>query len=635
MLRFRLRRLRYVVLPVLLGSPSNVDAQIQPRDTIGLRAAVPFLTTAFERNVNTFTWEFGGFWSMNRGGWSLQASERFQRTLIKTDRESIKDEQTLSAGAEKAISEQVSLAGSFSSYVFSDNRALALHELTSNKLLGGIVWKPFPEFRLMPMAGFSIDNQQGVLDEGFMYSGSFFLRDVRFADTRISGEGFLTAEHISPRLQREYRVHSDFSSEFSSLARNRGAVSIRRIGRDFYLPIEAGVSTVNRPIESRDEITYALSDRLEYEVTGHVSLLAGLEASQRSIEKRLRHTSSGQGPYSSGTDIDEFRLTGNTAVHYLGRGGTNGDLRLEVHERTESHALQRLDGVTDIDYLRQVRLEEQKNNTITQTQLSFFLSHPASSVDTIVMTGSSVKSVYNTPSASNSDDRDELFLVGGARWIHRFSPMFTASIAADINLRHTVYIFSERSANNTWNRVLSLSPTTDFRLGSRFRSRNGAQIIANYTVYDFENAAQSQRSFSLRQILFSDSTSFRIGGETTVDITLQIRMYEQGEIRWSAFTIRPLTFHNEEGITASVSQHLGIATVMVGLRYLTLSRYAFRELEKVRESETSSYGPICRANIHLPGGTGLLVDGWYQVTGVRGGERRTTPNLSIHMVWNL
>lgn len=90
--------------------------------------------------------------------------------------------------------------------------------------------------------------------------------------------------------------------------------------------------------------------------------------------------------------------------------------------------------------MRVRRVWRTKNNTISQTMLSVYLSYPAGRRDTISATGSSVKLAYNTPSTSNFDDRDDLFLVGGMRWIHRFSPLFTASIAGDINLRHTVYV---------------------------------------------------------------------------------------------------------------------------------------------------------------------------------------------------
>lgn len=100
------------------------------------------------------------------GDWSIRSSEHFQRTLIKSDRESVKDEQTFSAFSEHRISRTLSVVGSATSYIFSDNRTLALHSLTSNKFFGGVVWTPSARSFLSPMLGYSLDNQQGTLDAG-------------------------------------------------------------------------------------------------------------------------------------------------------------------------------------------------------------------------------------------------------------------------------------------------------------------------------------------------------------------------------------------------------------------------------------------------------------------------------------
>jgi hypothetical protein len=485
------------------------------------------------------------------------------------------------------------------------------------------------------MIGYSLDNQQGILDAGLIFSGNAGLRDLHLGDTRITAEGFLLSEHITPRLQQEYRFSGEFNSEFGEFAHNQGNLAYRRIRRDYYLAPESTAGSASPPIESRIESNYMLMDRLEYQLSGPLVLITGVDASQRIIEKRTSNLLPEAANRAFGTDIEEFRLTGSSNLQFRDLDGISGDFRLEVNERTESHSLLSGEGSTDVEFTRQTRLEEQKNNTITQTLLSLSGSFPVGESDTLSFGASSVKMTYNTPSASNFDDRDDLFHVAGIRWIHRFSSVFTAFLASELNFRHTVYIFAERSANNAWNRIIRLMPSTEIRFGKRFYSKNSAEIIANYTVYDFESSAPSQRSFSLRQIQCTDSTTYRIGPATALQLTLQVRMHEQGEIRWTAFTVRPMTFQDERSVSGSVSHSIGRLTGMIGFRYLALSRYSFRGASKQFENRLTSYGPTGRVQAQLSSGSGVLIDGWYQIIDGTTVPLKATPNVSLQVIWNL
>jgi hypothetical protein len=628
--------LRASVCLVLLAAAS-LRAQIAPTDTLAKPPSAPMVSTGFERNVNTFLWDLRGRYTLGGDAWNLSASERFLRSLIRSDRESVKDENTLEVRASRDLVPSLKLVGRFSSFMFTDSKISGLNDIASHALLGGLEAQPWPFLTLTPLAGYAFDRQQGILDRGFAYHASADLRDMRFGDSELAGQAVFSGASILPRAQQEHHVNAVLATSLTGLNANRLQLQYRTLLRDFYLALDtatAAYAGAARDIETRredsfgggDALTYALSDRMDVETS--VDLL------QRRIGKSRRIRALGPNSQVFDARIDEFRLNGSALARYRTGGGVMQFL-VEVNERNESHAVERFAGANAILFSQQEKLEEQKNNAITQTHLALSATQEVSRADTVTVQASTVKIVYDTPSALNVDDRDELFLLAAARWSHRISDRLLAYLSGDVNFRHTVYISSERSANNAWNRVIHLSPGTEYRVGDRFCTRNSADVIANYTVFDFEESNPSQSSYSLRQLILSDSTSWAVHPSLIVTVQLQLRLSERGEFRWTRFTVRPLAWHDERSVNILFTHPARWAQVAVGFRYFELSRYRYSGTERVPENTLRSYGPVCRVWCGTIGRTGVTADGWYQVTSEDPGGTRGTPNISLTAIWNL
>lgn len=596
------------------------------------------LSAGFERNVNTYLWDLGGTYRLEENGWRIDADERFLRTLIRIDRNTIKDEQSFRLNTARRLTDGFAVTASFSSFIFSDNRALALNDLSTNKAVAGVEWDALPVLEIQPMAGVSFDNQQGILDRGFMYSGRARLHDLLLGRTAVQAELYSSAEYIDPRFQAEHRGSADFLATVGDNSINHTQLLVRQVRREFYLPFDSLFETrtgMENQIESREERIVTLSNTLQYRILRPLELHATVDLTQRDIARaRQRHDPQSDNPFFD-TDISEFHLNGNMRLQYDNSRGTQGMIRLELNERDENHTINPFEGASPVSIARQEMLEEQKNNSIQQTQLSFDISQSLGSRDTLSLSASTVKMQYDTPSDENYDDRDELWVLAGLRWIHRFSPRFQAGLSADLNMRHTVFIFAERSANNTWNRVLRLRPFTELRVGSGLVSHNAAEVVANYTVYDFETATLSQRSFSLRQLTISDSTTLHLGGEFWTEISLHLRFYERGELRWTAFTVRPVQFFDERTLSLSMLRIGRAVRASVGFRLFEQRRYGYEGREKVRSGLLRSYGPTGSLRLRFSPATDIIAEGWYQLTAENDGPRRTTPNLSLRVVWNL
>jgi len=169
----------YVLVAAVCGVLSERGIAQQSSDTTSIPPQDHF-SMSFERNVNTFLWDLRGSYFADVNGWQARTTERFQRTLIQSDRVSIKDDQTFGVFLGRQLTPTLQIVTSFNSFLFSDNRSLGLSDLSNNKALIGTAWQPFPELSISPLIGYSFDNQQRVHDEGLMYSGSALLQNFRW-----------------------------------------------------------------------------------------------------------------------------------------------------------------------------------------------------------------------------------------------------------------------------------------------------------------------------------------------------------------------------------------------------------------------------------------------------------------------
>jgi hypothetical protein len=623
----------FAVAAAMMGAPL-LHAQFLPADSSAAVRSLPSLRLDFDRNVNTFNWTATGFLELRDSLWHGAARERFQRTLIKTERQSVKDEQQLSLDLERRLLPGLSVTAAASSFLFSDNQSLGLSDIGANRFLAGLRWQPYEALVIQPRAGAGFDRQQGVVDQGFTYDLLSSLERLSFGRSLLAGDLLLSESFLAPREQYERKIGARLATDFGAAGDNMVALQFRDVGRDFYVQETDAPASLDRLVESRTEKLLAAADQFRYQAWDNVQLLIGLDAQQRSIVKgRSRHEPSSATPFFDAS-IDEFRLTGNTDVRLtLDRGMVA--LRMEYFEKTETHAISTFDGASPLTFLRQQKVEEQKNNRLTQTQLGLALLHAFSSRDSASLSASTVKMRYDTPSPQNSDDRDELLLLLGARYLHRFSDAFTAFVSADVNLRHTVYIFSDQSANNTWNRVLRLAPGTELRLPDGFSSKLTGEVIANYTVYDFEAVNPSLRSYSLRQLTIADSTTLFLSRRVWLTGFLHFRLSERGELSWSAFTVRPMILYDERGAQLLLSHGGRSMSLSAGVRFFRQLRFRRSQAAWQEESLLESLGPLVRLRAGMGEWTQLHIDGWYQSTRQSGGETRTTPNLTVGVIWNL
>jgi hypothetical protein len=220
---------------------------------------------------------------------------------------------------------------------------------------------------------------------------------------------------------------------------------------------------------------------------------------------------------------------------------------------------------------------------------------------------------YDTPSSQNVEDRDELLVVLTLATRHTLSRFLEVGVTLDGTLSHLVYLFRERSANNNINRVLRLSPRTVVRPAPWISSFNAFEVLANYTVYDFEQEAGLVQSFSYRQFGWLDSTRIDFTHRIGFDLYTYLKVYERGLLRWSEFTERTENSFIDRTLSAQLRFTPQPALVFaVGVRYFSQSRYVFDQTGRRLDAFQSSFGPTCALQWDVGPHSQFAFRGWYE-----------------------
>jgi hypothetical protein len=202
-------------------------------------------------------------------------------------------------------------------------------------------------------------------------------------------------------------------------------------------------------------------------------------------------------------------------------------------------------------------------------------------------------------------------------------------------MSHTVYLLGERSANNNRNRVLRLSSRATFRPAAALLTANGFEVLANYTVYDFEEETALVKSFSYRQFAWHDSTAVELTDRIGLDFLGSLKFYERGQLNWGEFTERTENAFTDRllSLQARWSPVPG-TTLAVGYRAFTQWRYSYGDRGKVLDNVIESLGPTCAILWDTRGYGTISLLGWYERWTQSTGTARSLANMSLNVQLN-
>jgi hypothetical protein len=635
-----LRILIWVSAVAFLVAPhSNGQEQRRPA-MAGVPDTLRVSSLGFERVLNTFIWNGTMFYDRKFNGIELAFRQFLRSRLIRTDQRSVQDEygDSLTLGVPFLDQWQVGLQQSSS--VVSDNRAIDLTKLAQHQVLAGVRLHPSPRVVLGLFGGYEIDAQQDERDEGFAYRAEMGAEDIQLEAFRGSLRGRWTQSLLTRRRPAAGNLDVALVREFGPEAKNTILISYDRLRREFYTSAGPDVQKlyqVSNNIFRRDASTFEVSEELQVRSSDQLQLFFRGGLLNRTIDRKLSYKAFTAGSNTLlDTRIQEMQLYGEAGTVYQPANWLGIDVNLSYREREERHRVLEEDGVPSSVLERQRRSESRLENIARRTSIASQLRMQISDADELNFAGSASILRYDTPDTTNVDERDELLVTFGFQERHRFSDELTLLVRGDVSLSHLVYLKSVQSANNNWNRVLRFGPGVMFTPSVWFRTVNLAEVLANYTVYDFEDQGALTRSFSFRQASWLDSTSLRLTQLLTLSFVGEIRVYERGILMWDEFKERPQNYFVEQTywpqLVYEPARHLRLA---LGYRYFGQNRYRYQGGRRILERQLETAGPTVSVVWEGLSYQHVSVEGWNETQRQDQQVTRTIPNLSLKVLFSI
>ena len=594
------------------------------------------LSTRLDKQLNTYYLSSKLFYNRTFNKFTYDVTEDYNSTFIKSADKSIRDEQFFSASAAYKVTPFMKIGLLGNNTILSDNRKIEINQASVSNAMIFTDLTPGVNIHLSPFFGYSNNRQIGENDYGYIYGGEGLLDNYDVSNFNLSSRLRFRNEDISPRknLIRYFNIAA--KSIFNNNVSNSIITGYSQNRKDFYYSADSVISSeynIVNNIQSRDETSYLLQDGLIYDnLIKNLGLDLTGRLDWRNIDRNTRYHPV-QVLSSSAFDsrIEELKFELESNLRYV-TPDFAARLKMNYSERDEKHIAKNFLNTGSLFFDERQDIENRKNNNSARIAVSLLGDWNISGSDKISFSLYQNKLRYDTPSADNFDDRDELLSIIRLRYVRILTPFFNAFLTAEGTQSHVVYIFSEKSSNNNINRIIKFSAGGDYH-GKNITSINGFEVSANYTVYDFRDLVLNLRSFSFRQFTATDSCTIRLGKKFSVKNYGYIKLSQQGELNWSAFSERPTRYLQEIYAEPKLVLRYNNISFGIGGRIFSLLTFNYDGLKRIKDSDYLSIGPLTEILWLVEKSIYLKIYGWYEFISVDKINRQQA-NLSFEVNWN-
>jgi hypothetical protein len=592
-------------------------------------------STKFERNINTYLWNIQTQYSYEDSSVFFTLADHINSSFIRNQFRSFRDEQNFSFTMSKKIFDNISAASEGQSFVLSDNQTLGASNAGIHSGVIGISFQPVDQITLTPLIGMRYDKQGQQEDEGMNYRLHAAVDSLEFSGYRTSFDGHFNQADAGRRTFKNNGASGHIVAEFAKGSTD--SVQIRWLlnRNDFYIPADSSVIKgfgVPFNIRARTEELWGISNLLGYEMGNGFDAQLQLQIETRTVDNAFRYKNlSEAASILFNTTVQELRLTGGFELNYRSSASAAA-VGFQLGERDEKHLLEHISGIDNVVQDSRGRQESKLDNTAVRSTAYSNLVSTVTASDVVSFSGSLSVLQYDTPDTLNTDDRDELLVNLMLREQHTFNSAFTAFLTVEATLAHIVYLKRDKSSNNNWNRIFRLSPETRYQPSTSFRMYNAFEVLANYTVFDFELFVPSVKSYSYRQVAFLDSTSYDVTNRLGLDIFAHVRIFERGELRWQEFSEKPLQ-RIEEFTFSPQARYTFKNSWMFAAGFRSFAQKRFRYVNNGRQFESTflSAGPTTHIRIALSHYSSIEIRGWKEFQRVSGGKVQEFSNILMNV----
>lgn len=469
--------------------------------------------------------------------------------------------------------------------------------------------------------GGSYNRQLNVEDAGVAFYGEAIARfELEGYKGEVEGKGRLY--NIAPRHNSNGYLALQVTRSFDEGGSIAGEARYEVINTDIYIKrseedIALYGGLTYDGVQGRDEsrlrlnstLNYPVSDELAVDLTFSANnLLIGQEELSQGLPLLPRD------PEPFHYDRNELGI-GISASAQWTPPRFRSLLRLEYYTNEQYNRVDATGDVSELELQRKRSSNAQSDFVAQQLLLAGSGEYRLSRRDTVSLNASVAIFRYDTPSLTNFFDRDEQSIQAQIRYSRSFSPMLEFAIYGQAFLTHLVYLSGQNSNDNNWNRIFRLSPSATYRLGDDFQNVLEAEVLANYTEYDFEGRSQNIRGRSFREMRIRDSLGIAITRTLRLVAGGELRISERGSFSWDQFAESPLERTRTEGLEGEVQTAIIEGTTFgAGGRLSRVKNYRADPRSGLLQpfSDRTSFGPTVRLTAHLSGRSEILLSGWWE-----------------------
>jgi hypothetical protein len=580
--------------------------------------SLQYSSLSFSRVLNTYVWS-GDFQKGLQGQmWNMEIRQHIRSRFVNSNQVSIQDEYQGLISLQARLSEKWNFQLKNVSNALADNRVIDLGKMAQHQILAGFEYLPTERIISKAFAGYELNSQMEESDKGFAYALGFDAYRIKLDEFDASLSSSWDQSFLGSRSPQTGVLKLILVRDFGGGINDSLSLNYSTQRREFYTGFSLSDQTLygaNHNIFRRDASAYEITNQTKYDIDQKISLNVSFGLSNRLIERGYRFGDVQNSKSLGDSRIQEMQFFGTLSMRWLLIDWLNADFRLSYTERDESHS--------DLAALE---------NTAQRTMLTTALSAEITAKDRIRLVSSVGLLRYDTPAASNYDDRDEFLATFGSEMLHRFSSHLLLTMTADLTLFHLVYLRQEQSANNNWNRVLRLSPSVEYVPVAWFRTVARAEVLANYTVSDYEQQIASVQSFSFRQAMWSDSSVIRISQRIHCNILGSLRIFERGILKWKEYKEKPEEYFVEKAIWPEfVWSSTKRVNIGIGFRYFGQDRFNYLTNQRVFVQRVETMGPTVFLEWSGPGAERVTLSGWREVQKNNGITKNKISNLSMQV----
>ncbi|MBN2009718.1 hypothetical protein JW960_10285 [candidate division KSB1 bacterium] len=489
---------------------------------------MPFsIVNSFDNNVNIYKWD--SIWkyetAFENGGY-IGIDESYRSSMLRANQgqRMWKDDQQFNFNLNVPITPGLAGKVIASSVSFADRISGIKNDILTNFGSLGFQTQYIPNCNITTLMGYKFDNRLDQHDQGMTYLVDFMMPRVDWNEYANQVRLYLNGDQFAVRENSDMQVHYAVNKTFYSDTSDSLSIQWKKKRRDNYDRWDGS----NTNVESLNENVLTISNNLTYRLTKKLLLVTQSEinSKQTAVNRLGTKDRRAKTDFSS---MNEFRLLLNTSHiqnNFKLTYETN-NLRNETPDSLRSLPFSSRIAYVSPDY-KSTRLAMGMD-----TDISF------GKFDTLTTRHHASIYRYDTPERTNFDDRDELRIDNTWIFSHRFTPRLKLKLNGSVNLKHLVFIFGQRSADNNWMRIIRLYPEIHYVINRRTRIFQAFEVLANYVDYDFEERALSPsdiRSYVYRKFMTHHILTFSITRRTSATINYKLELEENGKLFWDDWT---------------------------------------------------------------------------------------------------